>query len=111
MMPLAVPLAWAIAPEQGYLILNIGAVLTGAIFGDHCSPISDTTILSSMGAACDHMDHVRTQMLYAITIAGVSVAVYILAALGLNVWAGILVGIAIIVAILRFVGKPIPTEA
>jgi Na+/H+ antiporter NhaC len=108
-MPLAVPLAWAINPEQGYLILNIGAVLTGAIFGDHCSPISDTTILSSMGAACDHIDHVRTQMLYAITIAIVSIFIYILAGFGLNVWAAIAVGIVIVAMIIRFVGKPVPS--
>jgi Na+/H+ antiporter NhaC len=106
LMPLAVPLAWAIAPGHDYLVLNIGAVLTGAIFGDHCSPISDTTILSSMGAAVDHMDHVRTQMPYALTIGLVSITVYILAGLGMNVWFTLLIGVAIVFGIVRFVGKP-----
>jgi len=72
LMPLAIPLAFSINPDHNYLILNISAVLTGAIFGDHCSPISDTTILSSMGAACDHLDHTKTQLTYAIFIALIS---------------------------------------
>lgn len=68
LMPLTIPLAFAINPDQGYILMNVGAVLTGAIFGDHCSPISDTTILSSMGSACDHIDHTRTQLCYAVVV-------------------------------------------
>ena len=49
-MPLIIPLAHSINPEMSYIVVSISAVLTGSIFGDHCSPISDTTILSSMGA-------------------------------------------------------------
>ena len=108
LMPLCIPLAWAIDPSQSYVVLNIGAVLTGAIFGDHCSPISDTTILSSMGSACDHIDHVRTQLFYAVTVAGISVLFgYIPAGLGMPIWIVLPVGLAAIFATVRFVGKPV----
>jgi len=60
--PIAIPLAWSIMPEAMYLQICFGAVLGGAVFGDQCSPISDTTILSSMFTGCDLMDHVRTQL-------------------------------------------------
>jgi Na+/H+ antiporter NhaC len=56
------------------MVMCIGAVLEGSIFGDHCSPISDTTVLSSISSACDLMDHTRTQMPYALTAMGVSLA-------------------------------------
>jgi tetracycline resistance efflux pump len=67
MIPIAVPLAQTLAPEL--MIPMIGALLAGAIFGDHASPISDTTILSSVGAGCEHMDHVITQVPYSILVA------------------------------------------
>lgn len=108
LMPLAIPLAHAISPDQGYVIMSVGAVLTGAIFGDHCSPISDTTILSSMGSACDHMDHTNTQLWYAITVAAVTVVFgYIPVGLGVPVWIVLPVAIAAIAAVLYFVGKPV----
>ncbi|MCW8810414.1 MAG: sodium:solute symporter [Ignavibacteriaceae bacterium] len=66
MIPIAVPTA---AFTGASLPLSIAAVLSGSVFGDHCSPISDTTIVSSMASACDHIDHVRTQIPYAITMA------------------------------------------
>ncbi len=70
LLPNVVVLAWNLGAHshlgsRGLLILSIGAVLEGSIFGDHCSPISDTTILSSVASASDHMDHTRTQMPYA----------------------------------------------
>jgi len=61
-MPLALPLAWTVAPDPTFLKICFGAVIGGAAFGDQCSPISDTTILSSMFTGCDLMDHVRTQL-------------------------------------------------
>ena len=73
LMPLTIPLAYSISPEMSYIVVCISAVLTGAIFGDHCSPISDTTILSSMGAGCNHIDHVRTQMPYALFVASIAI--------------------------------------
>jgi Na+/H+ antiporter NhaC len=60
--PLAMPLAWAVAPDPTFVQICFGAVLGGAVFGDQCSPISDTTILSSMFTGCDLVDHVRTQL-------------------------------------------------
>ena len=68
--PVAMPLAWAMLPDPTYLHLCFGAVLGGAVFGDQCSPISDTTILSSMFTGCDLMDHVHTQLPLALAAAG-----------------------------------------
>jgi Na+/H+ antiporter NhaC len=60
--------------------------MAGAVCGDHCSPISDTTIMSSAGAQCDHVNHVNTQLPYAVTCAGVSFAAYIVAGFVPNAW-------------------------
>ncbi|HLS28331.1 MAG TPA: Na+/H+ antiporter NhaC family protein [Opitutales bacterium] len=79
MIPLAVPLAAAYI-DAGAIVsmpLVVSAVLGGAVFGDHCSPISDTTIVSSMAAASDHIDHVRTQMPYALVVAGITTLLYL----------------------------------
>ena len=87
LMPLAVPLAHSINPEMSFIVVNTSAVLTGAIFGDHCSPISDTTILSSMGAGCNHIDHVRTQMPYALFTGAITILFgYIPAGLGMPIY-------------------------
>ena len=87
LMPLAVPLAHSINPEMSFIVVSTSAVLTGAIFGDHCSPISDTTILSSMGAGCNHIDHVRTQMPYALFTAAIAVIFgYIPAGFGMPIY-------------------------
>ena len=68
--PVAMPLAWAVHADPTYLSICFGAVLGGAVFGDQCSPISDTTILSSMFTGCDLMDHVTTQLPLALMAAG-----------------------------------------
>ena len=80
--PLALPLAYAIEPSAGYLHICFGAVLGGAVFGDQCSPISDTTILSSMFTGCDMMDHVRTQIPPALVaaLAGILISTFLAAA-------------------------------
>lgn len=57
---------------------TVGAVAGGGVFGDHCSPLSDTTILSSFGAASDHIDHVKTQLPYAFVAAGAALVIYLL---------------------------------
>ena len=112
--PLAVPLAHAVGQKYGlsgeefhvFMCVNVSAVLTGAIFGDHCSPISDTTILSSMGAGCDHIEHVSTQMTYALVVCGISIVCgYLPAGFGLSVWGCLILGIAAIILLLRVVGK------
>lgn len=88
------------------VIMTIGAVLDGAIFGDHCSPISDTTILSSTAAGSDHMDHVKTQAPYAITVMVVAVGVgYLPAAVGVPPGICLVVGAGALVAIAFGVGQ------
>jgi Na+/H+ antiporter NhaC len=80
-MPVAIPLAYGVlAPTEPALwyenpiaICTVGSVLAGAIFGDHCSPISDTTVLSSQACGCEHTAHVWTQLPYAVTVALISV--------------------------------------
>jgi Na+/H+ antiporter NhaC len=89
---------------------GIAAVLAGAIFGDHCSPISDTTVLSSMASGCDHVDHVRTQLPYALVVAGVSVLALIIlgTVLASSPWgalAMLIVGSAVLYAIVRVFGR------
>jgi tetracycline resistance efflux pump len=74
MIPIAVPIISIIGLHPG---LIIAAVLGGGVFGDHCSPISDTTIISSMASATDHIDHVRTQLPYALIAAGISIILFI----------------------------------
>lgn len=106
LMPLAIPLAHSINPEMGYVVVSTSAVLTGAIFGDHCSPISDTTILSSMGAGCDHIEHVKTQMPYAIYVASCTILFgYIPAGFGLPVFIVLPLAIFAVGFGLRFIGK------
>lgn len=115
LMPLTIPLASAVGIHTGlegdelhtYIVLNIGAVLTGAIFGDHCSPISDTSILSSMAASCDHMDHISTQLYYAIFVGFVAVVFgYLPAALGTPVYILLPLGLLVVYLVIRFYGKP-----
>lgn len=78
MIPIAIDLALVVDPQL--LILLMASVLAGAVYGDHCSPISDTTILSSTGAACRHIDHVETQLPYATLVASICFGGYILSA-------------------------------
>src|SRR5690606_8505536 len=68
--PVAMPLAWAILPDQTFIAICFGAVMGGSVFGDQCSPISDTTILSSFVTGCHLMDHVKTQIPLALFAAG-----------------------------------------
>lgn len=109
LMPLVIPLAYAINPDHNFMIVSISAVLTGAIFGDHCSPISDTTILSSMGTSCDHMDHTKTQITYALTVGAIAVVFgYIPAAAGVPVWLLLPLGLVVMYLVLRVFGKKLP---
>ena len=75
MIAIAVPMAQSMGAE---VLLVIAAVLGGGVFGDHCSPISDTTIISSMASACDHIDHVRTQLPYALVAGGIAALGYLI---------------------------------
>ncbi len=100
LIPTAVPVAFLLDNDTYGIttIICLAAVLDGAIFGDHCSPISDTTILSAIVSSCDPMHHVRTQMPYALTVAVIALMCgYLPAALSLPSWIGILIGMGIIV--------------
>jgi|GEM_PF-682870 len=88
------------------LVISIGAVLEGSIFGDHCSPISDTTILSSVSAASDHLDHVKTQIPYALfTMSGAILIGYLPAATGIPAIYSIVVGILYIIVGILLLGR------
>ena len=108
MIPLAAQLGDASAQSMLILMLCFAAVLDGAIYGDHCSPISDTTIMSSIAAGSDHVDHVRTQTPYA-TLAMLFAAGlgYIGVALGLTPWLALPLGIIGLGIALRVLGRPI----
>ena len=109
LMPLAIPLAWAISSgDMSFTIVCTSGVLTGAIFGDHCSPISDTTILSSMGTSCNHIDHVSTQMYYALFVAVITIVVgYIPAGLGVPFYFSLPVGIVLLYVGLKILGEKV----
>ncbi len=110
-MSLLFPLAVPLGVDHGLLVETVSSVLAGAVFGDHCSPISDTTILSSMATGCDHTDHVRTQLPYALLAAGVGIlAGDIPTALGLPWWVAIPIGLAILWLILRIWGRKVPDQ-
>ncbi len=109
-MPIAVPLAYYLGGSEtgGLFFATIGSTLTGAVFGDHCSPISDTTIMSSMATASDHLDHVKTQAPYAVVTAAVAIVVgFIPAGMGAPPLLSVAVGAAAIFAIVRYAGKPV----
>ncbi|MBM7855415.1 tetracycline resistance efflux pump [Desulfohalotomaculum tongense] len=89
MLPIAAPMAAGAGTGTDIILMSMAAVLAGAVYGDHISPISDTTILSSTGAACHHIDHVRTQLPYATLVAAISMVGYIIMVLVNNVLAGL----------------------
>lgn len=96
-----IPIVAAIfEPGSDFLIIGMSACLAGAVCGDHCSPISDTTIMSSAGAQCNHINHVSTQIPYAVTVAAISFVMYLVAAFVQNVFILILVGVVLTIAVL-----------
>ncbi|MBE7022666.1 MAG: Na+/H+ antiporter NhaC family protein, partial [Ruminococcaceae bacterium] len=96
-----IPIVCSIFPAGSeLLIIGISACLAGSVCGDHCSPISDTTIMSSAGAQCDHVTHVSTQLPYALTVAAISFVGYLLAGLVQNVYIVLSVSFLIMLAVL-----------
>ena len=91
--------------DDPILIISMSACLAGAVCGDHCSPISDTTIMSSAGAECNHINHVSTQMPYAITVAGISFVMFIIAGFVQNAWICLPIGVALTIATLFVIKK------
>ena len=111
LMPLTIPLAWAVSPDMGFAITATSGVLTGAIFGDHCSPISDTTILSSMGTGCNHIDHVQTQIYYAIFVAIIAILFgYIPAGFGIAWYICIPIAVVVMYVGLKVIGEKVDFE-
>ena len=108
LIPTAIPVAFLLDNNTYGIttIICLGAVLDGAIFGDHCSPISDTTILSAIVSSCDPMHHVRTQMPYALTVAAIALMCgYLPAASSLPSWIGILCGVGVIILLFAFLSR------
>jgi Na+/H+ antiporter NhaC len=112
--PIVIPIAYKFPAAAGLsgdvtndiLIATIGAVLSGSVLGDHCSPISDTTILSSMASAADHIDHVRTQLPYALSVGLVACLTgYLPSGWGLSSVVSILLGTAILTGVVFIIGK------
>jgi Na+/H+ antiporter NhaC len=94
-----IPIVVGIFPEGSeLLIIGMSACLAGAVCGDHCSPISDTTIMSSAGARCEHIIHVSTQIPYSLTVASISFVMFIIAGFVQNIWICFPLGIVLTVA-------------
>ncbi|MCW9095970.1 MAG: Na+/H+ antiporter NhaC family protein [Ignavibacteriaceae bacterium] len=116
MFPIVIPLSAAVtgmnhySPADTHLILIgvVSSVLAGCVWGDHCSPISDTTILSSMASGCDHIDHVRTQLTYAISVSIVTMLIGdILTAFGLSPYIALLLIAAVLLGIIYLFGRKV----
>lgn len=105
LMPIAIPMSHH-AGEGHLLLAGVGSVLAGAIFGDHCSPISDTTIMSSMASGSDHVDHVRTQLPYALVGGAAGILLGTLpVGLGMPVGYALILGAAAMAGVIFFLGK------
>lgn len=114
LMPITIPLATELSAAAGVgepaataiFLSSIACVLSGSVFGDHCSPISDTTIMSSMASGADHVDHVRTQFPYAMLAGGTAILLGTLpAGYGVSPWITLPLGIVVIAVVARFVGR------
>lgn len=113
--PIVIPLTWAVGMENGLeetmalriMANSVACVLGGAVLGDHCSPISDTTILSSLATSTNHIDHVRTQLPYALTVGSIALLVgTIPTGYGLPSWVSFILGIAACWGVIQWLGKP-----
>ena len=100
-----IPICIAIFPDAAnpLRIISMSACMAGAVCGDHISPISDTTIMASAGAQCDHVNHVSTQLPYALLVAGISFVTYIIAGLVKNPILPFIVGVALLIGVLFFI--------
>lgn len=114
--PLILPASWYLSHSVGLsdaesmniFYIVVSAILAGSVLGDHCSPISDTTILSSLASSCNHIEHVRTQMPYALSVGAVSIFIGLIpAAYGVSNWIIFPAGIISLYAIVHFFGKKV----
>jgi Na+/H+ antiporter NhaC len=108
LIPITISICDIVAPHLS--VISLSAVLAGSVFGDHSSPISDTTILSSTGARCDHINHVETQIPYAVTVAAVCMVGYLLsgflAPLGFGVTTAVTVPVSLVLLIILLLMLP-----
>ena len=96
-----IPIVTAIfEPDSTLLIIGMSACLAGAVCGDHCSPISDTTIMSSAGGQCNHINHVSTQIPYAVTVAVISFVMFVISGFVQNIFICLPLGIALTIGTL-----------
>ncbi len=95
-----IPIVMGVFAEGDMMVISIAACLAGAVCGDHCSPISDTTILASAGARCHHVNHVSTQLPYALSVAAVSFVAYVVAGFTQNGLIGLLAGVVLLALVL-----------
>ena len=105
-----IPIVMGVFPSGEMMLISISACLAGAVCGDHCSPISDTTIMASAGAECNHINHVSTQLPYALTCAAVSCVSYIIAGFVQNAAICLVIGIVLMVVTLLVIEKIIGRE-
>ena len=103
LIPIVIAVFGRTNPEL--MVISISACMAGAVCGDHCSPISDTTIMASAGAQCNHVNHVSTQLPYAMTVAAVSFITYIIAGFTKSAWISLPIGALLLIAVLLMVGK------
>ena len=106
LLPIVVPI---LDPTSELMVITVAATLAGAVAGDHCSPISDTTIMASTGAQCDHINHVSTQLPYSMMVAAVSAVNYVLTAIIQNWIINLpiaIVSMILVIFIVRKIYKP-----
>jgi Na+/H+ antiporter NhaC len=111
--PLILPISWTLSMHGGVsieeasqiLYKTIAVIITGSVFGNHCSPISDTTTVSAISSDCDHVAHIRTQLPYALTVASISLVLLLVSLLDFH-WAfNYLIGIILLFLIVKYGGK------
>ena len=100
-----IPIVVGVFPSGEMMVISIASCLSGAVCGDHCSPISDTTILASAGAQCNHVEHVSTQLPYVLAVVPVSFISFIVAGLTKNLWMSLGGGLALLFLVLFFIKK------
>ena len=101
------------ANDPTMMIMSISACMAGAVCGDHCSPISDTTIMASAGAQCNHMNHVSTQIPYVVLVAAISFITYLIAGFVKNAVVPLVVGVLLVIGalmVVKYVSSPNVTE-
>ncbi|MGV3526997.1 MAG: Na+/H+ antiporter NhaC family protein [Candidatus Sericytochromatia bacterium] len=111
LMPVAIPLAFD-AGGLPLMLITIGAVFDGSIFGDHCSPLTDTSILTSIGCSSDHLDHIKTQLPYGLLgLTAAGLCCYLPAGAGVPFWVGVPLGLAFMTGVVWLIGRDPEADA